>query len=445
MTMQQNDLATVRPFVDLGLVPGTEGSQIRELVAIAGLSFSDADRQILRRLAGEVASLAARPIEEEKRELWRRHNALEPTRPVIFCAPENAWNEVFPPDRLECENLVARHWEGRLRREIFWGTKMGDDYTIQPSFDVPHVRGEPDWGLSETLTGGQDGGAYRWEAPIKSEEDVDSLRPPELAIDSEATDRMGALADEIFGDLLSVRKKTTLWSMPLLTYTLARLRGLEQMMYDMIDRPALIHRLMSLLRDGTQAMLDRLEASGLLSLNNDGSYVGRGGLGWSRELPAPGFDGRVRLCDLWGVAEAQDTVGISPRMYAEFVFPYEAPILERFGLNCYGCCEQLDKRWHVVERLPKLRRVSVSAWADVGKMAEMLGPRYVFAWKPTPADLAMDVMDEDAIRHKLREGMRLAREQDCRMEVIMKDNHTIRGDPQRLVRWVQIAREEAER
>lgn len=27
----------------------------------------------------------------------------------------------------------------------------------------------------------------------------------------------------------------------------------------------------------------------------------------------------------------------------------------------------------------------------------------------------------------------------------MKDNHTIRNDPRRVVRWVQIAREEAER
>ncbi len=28
---------------------------------------------------------------------------------------------------------------------------------------------------------------------------------------------------------------------------------------------------------------------------------------------------------------------------------------------------------------------------------------------------------------------------------IMKDNHTLKNDPQRVIRWVQIAREEAER
>ena len=61
--------------------------------------ISESDGQILRALAAEVAELAARPIENEKRDLWYRHNALEATRPLIFCDPENGWNEIFPPDR----------------------------------------------------------------------------------------------------------------------------------------------------------------------------------------------------------------------------------------------------------------------------------------------------------------------------------------------------------
>jgi hypothetical protein len=32
----------------------------------------------------------------------------------------------------------------------------------------------------------------------------------------------------------------------------------------------------------------------------------------------------------------------------------------------------------------------------------------------------------------------------CRVEAIMKDNNTIQADPSRVVRWVRIAREEAE-
>jgi hypothetical protein len=400
------------------------------------------DRAILRRLAGELAALAARPIEAEKRDLWRKHNALQPTRPLVFCDPENSWNEIITADQLECTSALARQWEWLLRREIFWSSSMGDDRTLDPHFDVPHVHAELDWGLKEQRIGGHDGGAYRWDPPIKTAADLDKLHPPLLRVDFDATNRMANLADEILGDLLPVRVKTSWWWSVGMTRTLAELRGLEQIMYDMVDAPALIHRLMAALRDGTLALIEALEAQGLLSLNNDSTYVGSGGLGWSDELPQPDFDGHVRLCDMWGFAESQETVGISPSMFAEFVLPYQLPLLARFGLNCYGCCEPLDRRWPVVRQIPNLRRVSVSPWSDRARMAESLGDRYVFSMKPNPADLALDTFDEARIRATLRDDLRAAR--GCRVEIVMKDNHTIRRDPTRVIRWVHIAREEAE-
>jgi len=403
---------------------------------------STQDRQVLRRLAAQVAELAARPVEQQKRALWYRHNALEPTRPLIFCDPENSWDEIIPPAQLECEGELARGWEVTLRKEIFWGAHMGDDRVIEPYFNVPHVYIESDWGMHETRTGGQDGGSYVWDAPLKSYADLERLHFPQIVIDHEATDRVLDLARETLGDLLAVRLKTTWWWSVGMTWLLIRLRGLAQIMYDMFDHPDGLHRLMAFLRDGHQARLDFLEQNGLLSLNNDGSYVGSGGFGWTHELPQPDFDGHVRTRDLWALAESQETVGISPHMFAEFVFPYQLPLLERFGLSCYGCCEPLDKRWPIVEQIPNLRRVSVSPWSERAQMAERLGDRYIYSMKPSPTDLAMDTFDEERIRAELRAALQATR--DCRVEVIMKDNHTIRNDPQRVVRWVQIARQEAE-
>jgi hypothetical protein len=129
-------------------------------------------------------------------------------------------------------------------------------------------------------------------------------------------------------------------------------------------------------------------------------------------------------------------------MFREFVFSYQVRLLERFGLNCYGCCEPLDTRWDVVKEIPGLRRVSVAPWSDLADMAEKLGDRYIYAMKPNPADLAMPTFDEERIRAELREALQITR--DCRVEVIMKDNHTIGNDPSRAARWVKIAREEAE-
>ena len=61
--------------------------------------------------------------------------------------------------------------------------------------------------------------------------------------------------------------------------------------------------------------------------------------------------------------------------------------------------------------------------------------------KPTPVDLAVPVMDEDAVRSKLREAMKTTR--NCRVEVIMKDNETIGNNPRNVINWCRIAREEA--
>ena len=404
-------------------------------------TFSPHDRQVLRRLARRVAELAARPIEAQKRDLWYRHNALQATRPLVFCDPENGWNEIITPDQLECQGPLARRWEMTLRKEVFWGAQMGDDRVIEPVFNVAHVYTESDWGMHETLIGGQDGGSYVWDAPLKVYGDMPKLHPPRIAVDDRATARVLDLAEETLGDLLTVRLKTGWWWSLGMTWTLVNLRGLAQVMYDMIDRPHELHRLMAFLRDGHLAKLDFLERNGLLSLNNDGTYVGSGGFGWTHELPQPDFDGRVRACDMWGFGESQETVGVSPGMFAEFVYPYQLPILERFGLNCYGCCEPLDTRWHVVEQTPNLRRVSISPWADHARMADLLGDRYIYSLKPRPADLAMETFDQERVRAELRGTLQVTR--DCRVEVIMKDNHTIRHDPRRVTRWVQIAQEEA--
>jgi hypothetical protein len=406
------------------------------------ISISARDRKVLRALADAVSELTARPVEQEKCDLWYRHNALKPTRPLIFCDPENGWNEIIPPEQLECQGELARRWEMTLRKEQFWGERMGDDRVIEPYFNVAHVYIESDWGMHETRVGGDDGGSYVWDAPLRSYSNMEALHYPEIVVDESATQRLLALAEETLGDLLTVRLKTAWWWTLGMTWTLVNLRGLSQIMYDMIDCPKDLHHLMAFLRDGHLAKLDYLEDNGLLSLNNDGTYVGSGGFGWTHELPQPDYDGRVRTRDMWGFAESQETVGVSPQMFAEFVLPYQLPLLERFGLNCYGCCEPLDKRWHVVQQTPNLRRVSVSPWADHAAMADMLQDRYIYSMKPRPADLAMETFDEDRIRSELEQILRTTR--DCRVEVIMKDNHTIRNDPQRVIRWVQIAREAAE-
>ena len=49
-----------------------------------------------------------------------------------------------------------------------------------------------------------------------------------------------------------------------------------------------------------------------------------------RELPQKDFDGKVRCADMWGFAESQETVKVSPEMYEEFIFPGVCKIADSF-------------------------------------------------------------------------------------------------------------------
>ena len=407
-------------------------------------TISDQDKEILRTLAKQVADIAARPVQEQKRKLWYQHNDLKDTRPVIFCDPENGWYEIIPHDQLHCEGNLARIWEFKLRKEIFWGDQMGDDRVIEPIFKVQYVFHETSRGMEETMIGGTDNGSYCWDAPLKDYNQFESLRFQKIVVDYRRTDQLWNLAREVFSDILKVELEGYWWWSFGLTWSLVNLRGIEQMMLDMYDHPNDLHRLIAFLRDEALAKLDFLEANYLLSLNNDGTYVGSGGFGYTHQLPQKDFNGmKVRPQDMWGFSESQETVLVSPELFAEFIFPYQLPILERFGLNCYGCCEPIDKRWHIIRQAPRLRRVSVSAWANVRDVAEQFGKSYIFSRKPNPSDLSFPKIDEEYIRKGLRSTLEIARH--CHIELIMKDNHTIGHNPQNVIQWCKIAREEAER
>ena len=392
-------------------------------------------------MASRIIELSARPVESDLENLWRRHNALEDVRPLIFCDPENGWNEIVRPEDLICDGSLAREWEMVLRKELFWGSRMGDDRVTMRAMPVPYIYSKTDWGMHETRIGGDNGGSYVWDAPLKDYNNIDMVVPPVITVDYTATERLLTLASETFDGILDVTLTGSWWWTLGMTWTLVNLRGLEQIMYDVYDHPNELHALMARLRDGHLEMLDFLEMHGLLSLNNDGTYVGSGGFGWTDELPSDGFDGkRVRTRDMWGFAESQETTVWSPDMFEEFVFPYQYPILGRFGLNCYGCCEPLEKRWSDVSRIPRLRRVSVSPWASLEDMAEKLGNQYILSYKPNPAVLAMPVADEDQIRQNIRRALNITK--DCRVEIIMKDNHTIGNNPENVITWCRIAKEE---
>ena len=411
------------------------------------LIFLEKDIITLQELAKKVRHYAEQPLEVEKSKLWTAHNDLNGGRPLVFIDPENGWNEIITQDQIECTNPLARVWEMHLRKELFWVEGMKDDKVIQPFFDVPYSYSDTGWGLMETVlySEGVVDGAFIYDSPIKDyTRDFPGLKFPEIKVDYKKTEKILNLARSIFDGILEVRMRGIWWWSLGMTWDFIKLRGLTNFMMDMYDNPDGVHALMGFLRDGFMKKLEFLEDHNLLADNTGGAYVGSGGFGWTTQLPVNGFNPKkIRTKDMWGFTESQETVGIDPVMFADFIFPYQLDIMERFGLNCYGCCEPIDPRWDTVKKFPNLRRISTSPWADRGKMKAYLGRNYVMSLKPMPTPLAMNEMDEDDVRKTVRADLKSTL--GCNVEYIMKDNHTLGKNPENATRWVEIVREEIDR
>lgn len=402
------------------------------------------EREILRRSAEKVAKFATEPKHAENAELWTRHNDLKTTTPMVLVFPEGSWRELLPDSVLECENDFARGIERGFRMQIYYAEHLPDDNPIENIFNVPIITNTTGHGLEEQQTkSNQNTGANHYETVIHSMDDIERMKKPEVTVDWEESKKRLDFFTDLFGDILDVRQSgcCRTWFAPIDEY--AKLRGLDTIYYDMIDCPEMIHEFCKRLVDGCIHTAKELERQGVLTLNLRNNYAGSGGNCYTNDLPYAGFDGKhVRTLDFWGFATAQMFSEVSPQMHEEFALQHEKRFLELFGLNCYGCCEPLHNKLDIViKHIPRLRRISISPWADIEKSAAILQDKYVYSWKPNPAILAGETFKPDAIRSEIRNFCEKTK--GCATEIIMKDTHTVKNEPQRMWEWVKIAKEVA--
>lgn len=399
--------------------------------------ISRADREVLRPLAAQVREIAEHPRNAAAARRMAAHNSLKTDGPLVLVFPEGSWDELLPAGQLLCEDEDLRGVEQQLRMRLFQQTQIRDDSAELPWLFISPEIAEGGYGVASPKTQGDHRGSYVWDHPIKSlDTALDQLVFRSLHHDQAASDARWEKANEAVGDILAPKWECRPWWTMGMTWKIIDLIGMEALMLGMIDQPEDIHSLMAWMRDEHNHYLDWMEASGLLTPTHEGAYCGSGGFGWCDELHPPS-DGPAPLIESWGFAESQETVGISPAMFAEFILPYQASLMERFGLSYYGCCEPVDQRWAHIKTLPRLRRVSISPWCNEEVMAQELGKDYVYCRKPNPAPFCID-FDEAALAASLDHTLSVAR--GCIVEIIMKDTHTCQHDPSRFGRWVELAR-----
>jgi len=407
------------------------------------------DLTVLRELARQYAELAQDPLQEQRRELWRKHNSLKPTRPLVL-ATYGGWNvwcrEVFGDQAMRCVEPFWREHERHLRMQIFHHS-IGDDFILEPWITQrAAVQGEwrALWGVKEGVhPSGVEGGAWKYDPPVKAWADLRKLSAPPHAIAEAETERNVNRLREALGDILPVdvdRSPACLSFMADISTSLAGLRGLEQIMLDMCDAPKELHKLLAFMRDGVLANQQAAEDAGDFSLTSGHNQC----MTYAEDLEAPRPNsGPRKRKQIWGFAAAQEFTLISPRMHEEFLLQYQLPIVKNFALTAYGCCEDLTTKISMLRQVPNLRTIAVAPRANLKRCAEQIGTDYAISWRPNPTDMVCAGFDEAGIRRTIREGLRICK--GLRLHLHLKDIETVEGEPKRLARWTRIVKEEIEK
>ncbi len=398
------------------------------------------DKIILRDLARRYLDICRADVQRERRDLWRRHNSLKRTRPLIYVRAF-AWREM-PESACSCEDPFLRTYEDFFRNALFWDS-LGDDSIFEPWVTLDAVCVTPPggvWGLPTRWIAGDDPrGSKRMDPPIVHPDDAQRMAAAHHRIDEDETQRRKAVLQDALGDVIEIDVSRTplyrAWNADISTQ-LAQLRGLDRMMTDMLERPEWLHGVLSFMRDGILRVHEEAEHAGDWTLSAHENQA----MPYAEELrdPAPNGPGVTRD-KLWWFCASQETTLVGPDLFDEFILQYQRPIIEKFGLAAYGCCEDLTLKIPLLKRIPNLRRIAVSPMASVAKCAEAIGTDYVLSYRPSPSDMVGYGFDPDRIRRILRRDLSACRA--CHVDITLKDVETVQGDPERVRRWVQITRE----
>ena len=394
------------------------------------------DIAIIRDLAKHYLEICNKPVQQERRRLWRLNNSLKGTRPLIYVRAF-AWKEM-PESRCECKDTFYHPYEGFLRRMLFWDS-LGDDSVFEPWISLNATYKCSGWGVSEDRHfSGSAGGSWKADHPIRELGDIEKLKPPRHEIDEEETARNAERLEEILGGIIPINiDRSTcyrMWEGDLSSH-LGMLRGIENVMLDMIDHPDWLHRLMTFLRDGILAVYQQAEQAGDWGLCAHENQA----MAYAEELPDPAANTNdAKLSQLWGYQAAQELTLVSPKMHNEFVLQYQIPILAQFGLSAYGCCEDMTRKIDNVRQIPNLRRIAVSPFSNVAKCAEQIGGDYVISYRPSPTDMVGYGFDEARITTSLKRDLNILK--NTHFDITLKDVETVEGDPCRVRNWVSLAR-----
>ena len=396
-------------------------------------------------LAEEVGTFWRSAEMDRRKSLWLQlFRGERPEKPPVKVSPfmswgyDLVWQRLIPEDQLHFKSGIARHVEVQLRKKLFKFRNFRDDDVIHPTVWLPAETVTPTnemWGVKIRRTHPQEvGGAYKPVPCVVEEADLDRVTLPHFEQDDAADAAMLAEARELVDGRVPVKLYNRRISYS--TYEVAvLLHGAEQILYDLYDRPAFLHRLMDRITDGIIQYETEREAAG-------GYDVEEGLLlhePWD-EFP----EGTEHLLSSgWAYLSAQSSAPLGPEMFAEFVQPYVDRLARLFRKIYFHGCEDLGGKIATLRDTPNLRHFHVSPWTALADVVPQLRGRQVAMEVHAHPTNVLFVWGEKEIRAEARR--RMDESEDLPFDYVLCDLQTIDGADGKLEMWCDIAMEESRR
>jgi hypothetical protein len=410
------------------------------------INLEKKDVERLRELGKIVKEYAEDPINEKHKKIWTAVNDRQMITPAVI-ARDYPKYLIDYNDELNTviNDPFFRHIEFAMLLEIYEWRHMRCNRVIENIIYCPVAYGDRRYGIwASTPYPEKFTAAVVFDRQIQTEDDVNKILDAYITYDEKTTmERLGQMR-EIFDGILRVKLHgaDNLYFSPwddILSWM-----NIQDGMYEFADNPELMKKAVRRYVDVSISRAKRCEELGILSSNNRNIVIAAGGYGYTSELPPPTESGiGAKLIDIWGDGRDQIFTAVSPEMCEEFAFDFEKPWTDLFGLNYYGCCEDMNKKIKTVSKLTRLRKLTLppASYYNIEAMMEEMGKDIVVSFKPNPTYLSTTPLRMDLAREELINGCKLARKYNCSMEILMKTMITLENDPTRLWDWCKMATE----
>ena len=170
------------------------------------------DRDILRALGCELAKAAADPVNEQRREISRRINSLQKTKPCITIV-EEPWNELNRDGELDlhCTDSFCRGIEQGMRQTLYKWRHHPGDMTVPADSVQPYCIHDTGFGITVQADIVRTDPASsvvsrHFHVQVKDEADIAKIKRPVVTHDEAETEECYRKRCEIFDSILEVRK-----------------------------------------------------------------------------------------------------------------------------------------------------------------------------------------------------------------------------------------------